>query len=101
MTDFKMPTLAEVVQRMKDEILKDMAEGTVPRSVKDFSELHDYVDANCYGGFCDDEYMSKMWAHFGCGPDDCPEEVYELVNAAQSAVHEWLASTDFGSMVQQ
>lgn len=94
MTDFKMPTLEETVARMKAEILADIANGTVPQSIKNFSELHDYVDANCYGGFCDDEYMSKMWAHFGCGPDDgCPEEVYVLDNAAQNAVNIWLHET--------
>lgn len=35
---------------IKTEILADSQAGIVPRSVKTFSELHDYVDANCNGG---------------------------------------------------
>lgn len=42
-------TLAERVAQAKREILEDMAAGRVPRSVKSFSELHSFVDANEYG----------------------------------------------------
>lgn len=40
---------------VKAEILADIADGTMPADVADFSTLHDYVDANEYGGFCDDD----------------------------------------------
>lgn len=39
--------LAEV---MKKEILEDVQKGIVPQDVSSFSQLHDFVDANCYGG---------------------------------------------------
>jgi hypothetical protein len=42
-------------QRAELEILDDIADGTLPATVGSFSELHDYVDANCYGGLCDEE----------------------------------------------
>lgn len=45
-----MMTSVELAEKMKADILKDVAEGVVPKSVKSFSELHDYVDANTYGG---------------------------------------------------
>lgn len=45
-----MTTHAELAERMKAEILADVASGVVPASVASFSELHDYVDANLYGG---------------------------------------------------
>ena len=49
-------TQAEIetaIRDMKAEILADMAAGTRPETVGSFSELHDYVDANYYGGFCE------------------------------------------------
>lgn len=45
-----MMTHAELAERMKTEILADVQNGIVPASVASFSELHDYVDANLYGG---------------------------------------------------
>ena len=45
-----MITSAELAERMKTEILADVRNGTVPESVASFSQLHDYVDANLYGG---------------------------------------------------
>lgn len=32
------------------EIDHDIEQGVVPPTVASFSELHDHVDANCYGG---------------------------------------------------
>ena len=40
----------QVVERAKAEILAEVASGTVPSTCASFSELHDYVDANVYGG---------------------------------------------------
>jgi hypothetical protein len=48
-----MKQYEEILNRMKAEIIADMSSGVVPNNVRSFSELHDYVDANCYGGFCD------------------------------------------------
>jgi hypothetical protein len=42
--------LKVTVDRAKNEILADVASGRVPVSCMSFSELHDYVDANEYGG---------------------------------------------------
>jgi hypothetical protein len=44
-----MITVAELVERMKADIVADVKAGIVPRSVASFSDLHDFVDANCYG----------------------------------------------------
>ncbi len=43
----------EAIAVGKAEILADIATGTVPATVASFSELHDYVDANGYGGLFD------------------------------------------------
>lgn len=87
----KAPTLEQTVERMKSEILADMRAGRVPETCHSFSELHDYVDANCYGGFCNDDFLSELWGFYGASSDDgCPAEVYEFTNNAQLAVDEWL-----------
>lgn len=40
--------------RMKAEISKDVATGRVPQDVASFGDLNDHVDANEYGGACED-----------------------------------------------
>lgn len=77
----KLPNLEQTVALMKAEILRDIAIGRVPKTVESFSELYDYVDANCYGGFCDDKYASEM------------RKWYNFTNAAQLATDQWLRST--------
>lgn len=44
------PDITTAVDRAKREITDDIAAGRVPADVGSFSELHDYVDANEYGG---------------------------------------------------
>ena len=60
-----IPTLRKTIERMKQEILDDIEAGRVPADCPSFSSLHDYVDANCYGGFCDDDEMQILTDHFG------------------------------------
>jgi hypothetical protein len=45
-----MITADELAERMKVEIMDDVKAGVVPATVGSFADLHDYVDANCYGG---------------------------------------------------
>lgn len=73
-----MITSQELVSRMMAEILRDMLTGRVPRNVASFSALHDYVDANCYGGT--EELFESM-------PMD---ELFPLMNEAQTTVDNWL-----------
>jgi hypothetical protein len=44
---------ARAIARGKREILEDIKSGRVPPTVRTFAELHDYVDANMYGGLAD------------------------------------------------
>ncbi len=69
--------LSLTVERAKMEILADVADGTVPVTVKAFSELHDYVDANGYGGAFDIPFLN---------------ESVDFWNKVQDAVHEWIKS---------
>ena len=73
--DFKADELRRVVERAKAEILADVAAGTVPSTCASFSELHDYTDANGYGGAFDrpfDNNETDFW------------------NAVQDAVDAWI-----------
>ncbi|SEF34310.1 hypothetical protein SAMN05421837_107315 [Amycolatopsis pretoriensis] len=67
--------VALIAQRVRSEVADDIAMGTVPADVKAFSDLHDYVDANEYGGLCAENF----------GPTRMAFDV-------QNVVHEWLAA---------
>lgn len=77
-------TLEATIARMKAEILQHIAEDMIPASVTTFSELHDYFDANCFGGFCEDEVYNALIAQLGI------DGALYFINDAQNAVHEWL-----------
>lgn len=90
------PNLETVVEKMKLEILHDMAIGQVPITVTSFTQLHDYVDANEYGGFCDNAIVDPMIASFG-GRDEhegMPDGFMAFMNAAQDAINAWLETSD-------
>jgi hypothetical protein len=73
--DFSADELRPVVERAKAEILADVAAGTVPSTCASFSELHDYTDANGYGGAFErpfDNNETDFW------------------NAVQDAVDAWI-----------
>jgi len=73
--DFSAEELRHVVERAKAEILADVASGTVPSTCASFSELHDYTDANGYGGAFErpfDNNETDFW------------------NAVQDAVDAWI-----------
>ena len=88
--------LTQLVARMKREIDADIAAGTVPASVRSYSDLHGYVDANGYGGLCDDGALEALEVAFGgtrqIGQmlDASPPDLLTLINEAQDRVDEWL-----------
>lgn len=69
-----------VAARMQAEIKWDVLAGLVPRSVRSYSQLHDFVDANGYGGYFDED------------SPDLTESDWALAerNAAADAVDAWL-----------
>lgn len=77
-----------LIERMKSEILTDIQSGQIPGDVASFSALHDHVDANEYVGLCEE----KGAGGFGADKSLGQEKAIAYVNAAQTAVHEWLAS---------
>ena len=81
-----------VVERCKREILADIATGRVPATVRSFGELHNYVDANEYGGACEGEWT-----------DETLDTVCEFWGRVQDTVDAWLRTGLFmhGAMTTQ
>jgi hypothetical protein len=84
--------LKKTIERMKREVLDDVKSGQVPSTVKTFAELHDYVDANEYGGFCEDKFTDSLIEHFGGLNEETgmPQEMLDFMNAAQNAIDTWI-----------
>jgi hypothetical protein len=75
--------LDRAVMLAKVEVLLDVALGRVPIDVPGFSELHDYVDANEYGGLCDPRIEgSEQW--------EDNDAWIDFGNALQNRVHDWI-----------
>jgi hypothetical protein len=71
-----------------------------PLSINTFGSLHDYCDANCLGGLCDDDIVDEGNALFARRTDQdtvMSQEWMEVCNDIQTAVHVWIAN---GTMTQ-
>jgi hypothetical protein len=80
-------TTAQAIREIRD----DVADGIVPATVASFSELHDYVDANCYGGMCENGHA--FWRNGdGSGGEDGLDCDVDAANAVQDAVHAWIVA---------
>ena len=78
--------LAARIKRAKAEILADIGHGIVPADVAAFAKLHDHVDANEYGGLCEEPFYSVIR-----GDEDDPSEVsWAFGVLLQDAVDRWL-----------
>lgn len=84
--------LKRLVNRMKLEVSFDVATNVVPRDVESFGDPHDYVDANCYGGLCEDEVADALIEMFGGRDADegMPQGMVDLINEAQNAINQWI-----------
>jgi hypothetical protein len=97
-SDVADAVVAICVARAKEEVLNDAGSaesssgGTMPEFPASFSELHDYVDANEYGGLCDDGVFETVRAL---------EEATgrNLVDEVQGAVDAWLRERLAASLV--
>ncbi len=74
-------------------MLADIQTGLVPSSVNTFSELHEYVDANCYGG------TEALIDELDAAVPDTDEghsaamiALIHVMNQAMEIVNQWLQS---------
>lgn len=58
--DLEDDEFQSTVERMKREIITDIENGVFSKDVASFSDMHDFVDANEYGGFCETEVIRKI-----------------------------------------
>lgn len=73
-------TTEELARETVRLIAEDVDAGIVPWDVRDFSALHDYVDANCYSLEIVGYYIDET--------DN--DQNYDLINAVQDRVNEML-----------
>lgn len=88
-----MPQLSDevieaAISRAKQEVVADILKGRVPRDVKSFSELHDYVDANEYGGLTEGPFYDE--ARLADPAIDSGIVDHSAANRVQDAVDVWL-----------
>lgn len=77
----KWEAVSHAIAVSKMEILEEMFTGRIPPDVTDFADLHSYVDANEFGGLCDE---SPLWDWDPSGDNN------DAGGAVQDAVHAWL-----------
>lgn len=84
----------ELLPACKEHLLNLVQSGFVPRDVRSFGDLHDYVDANCLAGLCEDEVLDGFIQHFG-GRDEhegMPQSMLDFLNKTQSDLDLWIKS---------
>jgi hypothetical protein len=93
-----MITSEEMIERMKVEIVADVAAGIVPAGIANFAELHNYVDPNSYGG------AEELFGHVvtESASDDEHQAKLDIVNAimtpAIEATDSWIKAGGVASM---
>lgn len=80
--------LAKVVERGKREIQADILAGDIPATVSSFSELHNFVDANGYGGAFENNAPHRR--DTDTSTDEDLQFDADFWNAAQDAMDEWI-----------
>lgn len=84
--------LWSVIASMKLGIINDINVGIISPTVKSFGELHNYVDANEYGGFCIDTFADELIELFGGRDEDegLPDDYVAFMNEAQNIIDAWI-----------
>lgn len=93
--------LGAMTKRAKAEIRYDVGRGMVSANVGSFAELHDFVDANCYAGCCEDSTMEglrglDLWNTIFPKQTDSDDEVLgseatlDAMNEMQNELDVWL-----------
>ena len=87
-----MMTSEQLAEKMKVEILADIQAGIVPASVQNFSELHDYVDANCYGST--EALLDELDTNATSDEEHTKalDKLCDLMNPAMEIINEWFGT---------
>lgn len=85
----------DAVRRAKAEIVEDLISSRVPAwKIASFGDLHDYVDANEYGGLCDDEVIDRGNELFPERTDDTikSQGLMDACEEIQNTLDAWIKS---------
>ena len=82
-------TPQELAERMKSDIIDDVNAGIVPASVDSFSALHDYTDANMYGGT---EELLEMLEADSASDEEAMDKLCAIMNPAMDIINAWIKS---------
>ncbi len=77
----------DAIELGKRQIQFEIAIGRIPPTAIEFSELHNYVDANEFGGLCDDNRLDALVDR---DTNEGSEVFCEIANQVQAALDEWL-----------
>lgn len=88
--------IAALIAIGKAEITGHFTDGTVPWDVRDFSALHDHVDANTYALLCDERW-AWVWQSDTPEHEDANEwrvqARNDVANDVQEGINQWLLDT--------
>lgn len=93
MNEAQKAFIAATVAQSKTEILEDIKTGRMPKDVSNFGLLHDHVDANEYGGMCEDGWYERanlLFPHRTDPDTISTQEAMDAANSVQNTVNKWL-----------
>lgn len=92
MYPWRATLLWSVIASMKLGIINDVQASILPPGIKSFSDLHNYVDANEYGGFCIEEFVEPLTQLFSGRDKDegMPQAMLDFMNEAQGIIDAWI-----------
>ncbi|CAG9180529.1 hypothetical protein LMG23992_04265 [Cupriavidus laharis] len=91
LTEEQDGAVAQSIELGKRQIQQEIATGRIPPTVTDFARLHDFVDANEFGGLCEDEgEWNRLFPRTSAAEEDA---FCEAANRVQEALGKWLAAS--------
>ncbi|MFC4518498.1 hypothetical protein [Cupriavidus pinatubonensis] len=91
LTEERDGVIARAIELGKRQIQQEIATGRIPPTVTDFARLHDFVDANEFGGLCDDDGdWSRLFPRTSASEEDA---LCEAANRVQEALCQWLSAS--------
>lgn len=83
--------VAAAIELGMQQIQREIAAGRIPPTITEFAALHDYVDANEFGGLCDE---GGQWRSLFPRETAADAEIFcEAANRVQDALAKWLANS--------
>ncbi|CAG9165538.1 hypothetical protein [Cupriavidus pinatubonensis] len=91
LTEEQDGAVARAIELGKRQIQQEIATGRIPPTVTDFATLHDFVDANEFGGLCEDEgEWNRLFPRTSAAEGDV---FCEAANRVQDALSQWLSTS--------